>query len=200
MSQQINLLQRTRKPIGSALAAIALLFVLLLVLLGYDSVLRQQTTELRQQVLASERQLQQAKAALAALGARNSVNTAPASVKTELDALKSRLALARQWGELINSGSLGSPNGYAKHLNTLASVPEPGLWLTSVLISDGGKLVNLGGRALQSEAVLRYAEKLNQAFGTQGVQFNSVEMTPEDLVRSGEAGKPLLSSVNFRLF
>ncbi len=200
MSQQINLLQRTRKPIGSALWAIAVLLVLLLALLVYDKVLRQQSAELRQQILAGERQLLQTKAALAAMGARSTANADSTGVSAEIDALKSRLALARQWGELISSGSLGSPAGYVQHFNTLASVPEPGLWLTSVQISDGGKLVNLGGRALQSEAVLRYAEKLNQAFGTQGVQFNSVEMTPEDLVRSGEAGKPLLSSVNFRLF
>ena len=200
MSQQINLLRRAHKPIGSALAAIAVLLVLLLGLLAYASVLRTQTAALQQEVQAGERQLQQTKAALMALSARTTAPGNAASVDGEIEALKSRLALAQQWSELISNGSLGSPDGFSSHFRTLNSMSEPGLWLTNVQISDAGKRVNLGGRSLKGESVLRYAEKLNYAFSAQGVQFTAVEMTPEDLVRSGDAGKTLLSSVNFRLF
>ena len=200
MSQQINLLRRAHKPIGSALAAIAVLLVLLLGLLAYASVLRTQTAALQQEVQATERQLQQAKAALMALSARTTAPANAVSVDGEIEALKSRLALAQQWSELISNGSLGSPDGFSSHFRTLNSMSEPGLWLTNVQISDAGKRVNLGGRSLKGESVLRYAEKLNHAFSAQGVQFTAVEMTPEDLVRSGDAGKTLLSSVNFRLF
>ena len=82
----------------------------------------------------------------------------------------------------------------------LASVSEEGLWITSFSVGNTGKLVSLSGRALRNDSVLHYAKRLNEAFAPQGVQFNSVEMTPENLVKSAEPGKPVLSTVAFKLF
>jgi hypothetical protein len=200
MSQQINLLTRERKPVGAALAALAVVAVVLLGLLAYDAMLRAETARLVQNADSGQRQLNQAKAAMQALRQRAESNNDAANLKAEIDALRSKADAIRQWEQLINSGTLGSPQGYAQYLSTLASVPEEGLWITSFSVGNTGKLVSLSGRALRNESVLRYAGRLNEAFAPQGVQFNSVEMTPENLVKSAEPGKPVLSTVAFKLF
>lgn len=200
MSQQINLLQHRHRPVGSALGALAMVTVVLLCLLAYDAVLRNETTVLQQDIATGQRQLVQAKAALQVMHQRADSNNDAATLKAEIDTLKSRVEALKQRGELIGNRTLGSPDGYAQHFITLASVPEEGLWLTSVFVSDAGKLMSLGGRALRGESVLRYVKRLNEAFAPLGVQFNSVEMTQENLVRTGAPDKPLLTSVAFRLF
>jgi hypothetical protein len=189
MSQQINLLTRERKPVGAALAALAVVAVVLLGLLAYDAMLRAETARLVQNADSGQRQLNQAKAAMQALRQRAESNNDAANLKAEIDALRSKADAIRQWEQLINSGTLGSPQGYAQYLSTLASVPEEGLWITSFSVGNTGKLVSLSGRALRNESVLRYAGRLNEAFAPQGVQF-----------KSAEPGKPVLSTVAFKLF
>jgi hypothetical protein len=200
MSQQINLLAREHKPAGSALAALAVVAVVLLGLLAYDAVLRIETARLQLEATSGQQRLAQAKAALQARRQRPDANNDAATLKAEIDALKPKADAGRQLAELISNGSLGSPQGYAQYLSTLASVPEQGLWITSFSVGNTGKLVSLSGRALRNESVLRYARRLNEAFAPQGVQFNSVEMTPENLVKSAEPGKPVLTTVAFKLF
>lgn len=200
MSQQINLLERTREPVGSALGALAVVAVVLLGLLAYEAVLRTDAGRLRQAADAGQRGLAQAKAAMQAMRQRADANNDAAALKAEIDALKLKAAVVKQLVEPMRNGSLGSPDGYAQYLTTLASVPEEGLWITSVSVTNAGKVMTLSGRALRNESVLKYAKRLNEAFAPYGVQFNSVEMTPENLVRTGEAGKPLLTTVAFRLF
>ena len=200
MSQQINLLARERNPVGSALAALALVVLVLMGLLAYDAMLRAETVRLKQNADAGQRQLNQVKVDMQALRQRAEPDNDAVDLKAEIDALRSKADAIRQWEQLINSGTLGSPQGYAQYLSTLASVSEEGLWITSFSVGNTGKLVSLSGRALRNESVLRYAGRLNEAFAPQGVQFNSVEMTPENLVKSAEPGKPVLSTVAFKLF
>ncbi len=200
MSQQINLLAREHKPVGSALVALALLVLVVFGLLAYGSALRAETERLRQELSSGQRQLDQTKTALRDLRQRADSNNDANALKTEILALKARAEAVRQWEQVINSGGVGSPLGYAHYLSALASVPEDGLWLTSVSVGNAGKLLTLSGRALRNESVLRYAKRLNEAFAPHGVQFNSVELTPENLVKAGPPGKPLLTTVAFRLF
>jgi hypothetical protein len=200
MSQQINLLQRRGQPNRPALAAAAVLLFALLGLLAYGAVLQRQLGALQHQLADGAGDVRQAKAALVARGAQSASDPAAASNQAEIEALQARLLLAQQMGALAGNDSLGNPAGYLPHFATLSSVSEKNLWLTSILISDGGTVVHLAGRALRSESVLGYAAKVNRAFSAQGVHFESVEMTPEDSTRSDALGKPLLGSVGFKLF
>lgn len=200
MSQQINLLDQKSTSVGSALAALAALALLLLGLIAYGAVLRAQTVRLQQDADSGQRQVLQAKSELQAIRQRADANNDAMVLRAEIDALKLKSDAIKQWGEQINNGSLGSPDGYAQHLSALASVSVEGLWITSVSIGNAGKLLSLSGRALHNESVLRYANRLNAAFASMGVQFNSVEMTPESLAKTGEPDKAQLTTVAFRLF
>ena len=201
MSQQINLLDRPRAPVGSALAALAVVAVVLLGLLAYEAQMGVENARLRKAADAGQRELNQVKAAMQAMRQRADADNDASAIKTEIDALKPKAEAVKLLVEPIRNGSLGSAEGYARYLATLASVPEEGLWITSVSITNAGKVMTLNGRALRNESVLKYAKRLNEAFAPHGVQFNSVEMTPENLMQtSGVAGKPVLTTVAFRLF
>lgn len=200
MSQQINLLDRARAPVGSALAALAVVAVVLLGLLAYEIRLGVEAAGLRKAADAGQRELDQVKAAMQAQRQRADANNDASAIKAEIAALKPKAEAVKQLVDPIRNGSLGNPEGYARYLGTLASVPEEGLWLTSVSITNAGKVMTLNGRALRNESVLKYAKRLNTAFAPQGVQFNSVEMTPENLMQTGATGKPVLTTVAFRLF
>jgi len=199
MSQQINLLAREHKPVGSALWALTAIVALLLGLLAYDAMLRTDNNQLRLTADAGQRELAQVKAAMAARRQRPDADKDAAALKAEIDELKPRAEVARQLLEPINMGSLGSPDGYAQYLIKLGSVSEQGLWITSVSIGNAGKLMSLSGRALRNESVLRYAKRLNEAFAPYDVQFKSLEMTPENMVHTAQAGKPALTTVAFKL-
>ena len=200
MSQQINLLAREGKPLGSALWALAVVLVALTGLLSYAVVLQGEKAQLKREADSIQRQLTQASAALQAMRQAADANKEAATVRTEIDSLKIKAEAAKQWLEQIRSGSLGSAEGYAHYLDTLAGVSEDGVWLTSISVGNAGKLLTLSGRALRNESVLRYAKRLNEAFTAQGVQFNSVELTPENLVKGGIAGGLPLGTVAFKLF
>jgi len=200
MSQQINLLAREHTPVGSALWALAAVAAMLLGVTAYDAMLRADNNRLQLDAESGQRELAQVKASQQAMQQRPDAKSDAAALKAEIDALKPRVEAVRQLLEAIGNGSLGSPDGYAQYLSTLANVPEEGVWVTSVSVGNAGKLVSLSGRALRNESVMRYAKRLNEAFAPYDVQFKSVEMTPENLVRTAEVGKPVLTTVAFKLF
>ncbi len=197
MSQQINLLKQRHEPIGSALLALASAALMLVGLLAYWGVLLADANRLQQTVSAGKQELARVKAALQAVQQRQAGGNDGATLKAELAALRPKVEAVRQLVDQVRSSGLGSPEGYASYLTTLASISEDGLWLTHVAVSNAGKVVRISGRALRNESVIRYAGRLNAAFAPHGVQFNSLEMTPESLVR---ADKPLLTTVSFKLF
>jgi hypothetical protein len=186
--------------VGSAWLALAGIVVVLLGLLAYYASLVGETGRLEQQADLGQRDLARAKATVKAMGKDADANKTAADLKAEVDALRLKTEAVRQAVDLIGKGSLGNPNGYAQYLTALAGVSEEGLWITSVAVTNAGRLVTLSGRALRTESILRYAKRLNEAFAPYEVQFNSMELTPDTPARTGEPGKPPLTTVAFRLF
>ncbi len=205
MSRQINLLIQQRDRTGNiALLALLGLGALLLVLLAYwgsehfKTLKLQNTLEQDQHLLAVKAEKQ---AVLKKL-AEDQKNVEGGKVKdigAEIAALKQRSEANQSILDMLKKGELGSPDGYAGHLAALASLSDNNSWLTSVAISNAGKNVNLTGRALNDEAILRYSQRLNQQFAGYGVQFTSVEMTTEVFGKESSAA-PSLSTVVFKLF
>ncbi len=200
MSQQINLLEERREPLGSALLALASVALMLVGLLAYWGVLLTDSNRLQPSANAGKQELARVKAALQVEQQRQTGGHDGATLKAELAVLRPQAEAVRQLVDQVRSGALGSREGYASYLIVLASISEDGLWLTHVAVSNAGKAVRISGRALRNESVMRYAGRLNKAFALHGVQFNALEMTPESLVRAGETGKPVLTTVSFKLF
>ncbi len=199
MSRQINLLiQEQRAPGLSALRALIGLVAMLVAFLGYGAYAWLETARLGDTVAESNAQLAAQKAALQALEQKLGARPKLADILAQIEALKGQAGESQEIVNLLQSGGGAGSLGYSGHLASLARVSEEGLWLTSVKISNAGRTVSLAGRSLRQEAVLRYAQRLNEQFTAYGVQFTAVELAPE-AGKEGAAGSAL-SSVAFKLF
>lgn len=187
-SEQINMQVRQERTglslVWMELAAMVLIVVSLLGTWGMREV---DVLKARDAERAGTLQLRDAKA-------RSQIAAQPSEedVAAEIAALKARAEAAQRI--LLQSGSLGSQTGYADYFSMLASVGEDGLWLNSVKVDNAGRTVRLSGIALQKESVLHYAQQVNALFSSNGVQFTTVELTPE------AAGKPTLAATAFVLY
>ncbi len=195
MSQQINLLVQYREQTSTALPALIGLGVVLVVLLGYWGFDRFKTVKIQNAATQGEQRLLAAKADLQAMQQK----LASRQKAVDITALKLRSEAIQEVLTRVQKGELGSPEGYSGYLTALAQISDNSRWLTSVTISNAGKNVNIAGRALNNEAILRYARALNEQFSVYGVQFTSVEMTPEVFGQEGTT-TPTLSTVAFKLF
>ena len=196
MSQQINLLSQVEPAPGlSAIRALSGLGILLAAFLGYAVFAWFTTTRLAETAAQGSAQLAAEKAALKALEEKIAARPKPADIDAQLGALKAQAAESQQILSLLR-GSGGGSEGYAGYLTILAQVAENGVWLTGVKIGNMGKTVDLAGRSLRQESVLRYAQRVNEKFSAYGVQFSAIELTL-DAVKDGSG--PGLSSVAFKL-
>ena len=82
----------------------------------------------------------------------------------------------------LRSGEFGSLQGYAGHLDTLATIPGKGVSLSAIAITRAGKEMRLQGQAIDEAAVLDYAATLNERFASRGVSFAAIELS------AGQAG------------
>ena len=189
--QQINLLKRRNRDFKTAVVAPVMLGLLLLSLFGLGWVwgLRQADFAAAQRAeVASMLQLQQAKAKLQLL--ESQITQQPqTSSSTEIANLKQKAVEAQQILALTNS--IGSPVGYARYFDALAKIAEDGLWLTNVTVTQAGKSVSVSGNALNKDSVMHYAQRFNDRFADDGVEFTSLELTPVTAVKASEHGSKL---------
>jgi hypothetical protein len=179
MTQQINLF--VREPVerrAPAAMAAAFIVVVAIALIFYWQILRDRTIKMEAQAKQSQTQVATEKTALQTMKDSLKQRTDPARLAAELAALKSQAGEAQQIVDRIHRGELGTPDGFQSHLVALAHVAEQGVWLTNVKILNSGRNLELEGRSLQPESVLRYAEAVNKRVSDLGASVTAVEMTP----------------------
>ncbi|MDN3921692.1 PilN domain-containing protein [Roseateles violae] len=200
--QQLNLLDRVKEPVSLAIWGIALSLLTLIGLTLWGLSLRSDLAALEMQAQQGKRQIERTTAEMETMRQRAGSDQEAAALKAEVDALKPKAAAVQSLVDSLRTARLGRPEGYADYFNTLAGVAEQGLWITSVSVGETGKGLAVSGRALRNESVLSYAKRLNQSFAAQGVQFNSVEMTPD--AQPGSQGGPGTaagpSMISFKLY
>lgn len=201
MTQQINLLRPKDRSAGIAAWALGAVGLVLVVLGGYFTSMLGETNRLRDAAKLKEQQLAQVKSAIQAVQAEKAKQGDAAKLEAEIAAMRPRAEAVAQLLAQVRGGNPGAQEGFARYLQTLGTLPADGLWVTNVSVTRGGKGVVISGRALQNESVMQYARKLNDAFATQGVHFNSLELTPEVLTAPGSpaSAPPALSTVAFKL-
>ena len=194
MTQQINLFAReVEERKAPLLLTIFGLVAFSGLLLLYYQVLHGQRLALDARVKQTARQLEAEAAAMKSMKDALAQRTDPARVAAELAALKSRAADAQEIVERLRKGELGTLEGFGGHFTSLAQIGEPGLWLTKVSVHNAGRVVEVEGRALQAEAVLRYATAVNRQVAPLGATVTSLELTPITNVDKSNA-------VAFKLF
>jgi len=196
MPQQINLFKRqAEQPKGPLLTTLAISALVVVVLLAYWQYLNTGNDTLATRLAQLEGQLKIEQAAVQAMKEVLAKRMDPKRVQAELAALRTQAAEAEDIMDRYRRGDLGSIEGYGGHLITLARIGEPGLWLTGVHIKQAGRIVEMEGRSLQAETVLRYAGNVNAHLAGYGATINALELTP--IVTTTAVAAPALS---FRLF
>jgi MSHA biogenesis protein MshI len=199
MSQQINLLRPKDRSTGAAIASLAVVGIAVVVLVGYHQFLRMETARLQNTVGAGEQRLANVRNLIQALQKTEAAQGDASALAAEIASLRPKVDGMSQLVSDVRSGSLGTPQGFARHYDTVAGVAVEGLWVTGITVGKGGTSVAIQGRALRSEAVMQYAGRLNQVFGPHGVRFNALELSPEALAAPGAAGGPVLHTIAFKL-
>lgn len=175
MSQQINLLPRSpASPAISAKRSLLLLSLWLLCMLAYGEWQKMQADQLQQMVLSTEQNLQRQQAVVQSLQRR--LGEPLGNLATQIAALEPQTRVSKDILQRLKNGELGSINGYGEQLEALATISHPGIWLTSIIISNAGRNVFIEGRALQKNKVLHYARQLNNALKRFDVQFSDIDI------------------------
>ena len=201
MSQQINLFNPLFQPQKKVLTA-GTMALSLLVLVGGIAALasygQMQTAALAAQARDGAVRLEQKGARLASVNAE----FAPRQKNKELDAeiaeAQSQLLALRNISRVIERGELGDTAGYAGYFKALARQSVPGLWLTGVTVSGGGRDIGIRGRSTDPATVPGYLARLTGEPLMQGKAFASLSISEPAPVRTaGADGKPAAAAARW---
>lgn len=179
MSQQINLLPKPPKKALLSAANAALIVLSCAALLGFLSWSGSRGVEAAR--LADQRSAQELTARqqmLQALQDKLGEADSPHDIGAQIAALEPQTRVSRDLLERLKTGELGSLNGYAGQLTEFASIPQRGVWVTMVTVSNAGRTLRVDGRALKKEQILPYAALLNGAMGKYGIALTHIEVAP----------------------
>lgn len=179
MSQQINLINpafRKRQEWFTARMLAQALVVLVLVMAGAYAYQFRQVTLLSKQAQAGAVSLEQERARLVKVAAEYAPRQKNAALEQRVVELEQLLQGQEAVLEVLQGGSLGNTDGYSGYMRAFARQTVNGLWLTSFSIRGAGKNMAIGGRALRSELVPAYIQRLNQETVTQGRAFAALEI------------------------
>jgi len=201
MTQQINLLRPKDRSAGIAAMGLGAVGLVVVVLAGYFWSVVSEQNRLRDAAKLKDQQLAQVRSTIQAVQAERAKQNDASALEAEIAAMRPRAEALGQLVKLVRAGNPGAHEGFARYLQTLGSLSADGLWISNLSVSKGGNAVVITGRALQNDAVMQYARRLNDAFAPQGVRFNSLELTPEALRAPGApaSAPPALTTIAFRL-
>jgi len=194
----INLLQRSGPAHTMAWGLAGLLCAALTGVLVHGIQLHSLARDDLQRRDVAAAQLKQAQARLAALSSEQAKNADALALRKEIEALQPQAQAAQSLLDAIRNADSGRTDEFARPLAAMTAVSEPGLWLTTLTVTAGGRKVELQGEARSGASVLRFARRANDALRPLTLHLDSLEMQPA----AGVAATPETSSgaVSFRLF
>lgn len=191
----INLLQRTAKLPTVPLALVALLALTLLGTAYHASELRAEAQAALRQRDDVARQVKDVQARMAALSGQQAKSATALALRKEVDALQPQAQAARALNDAVRAVEGGRTEEFARAMTAMAGLQEPGLWLTAMTVSAGGKRLEVQGEANNGAAVLRYARRANQLLQPFALRLDTLEMQP----KAAGATAAGTGAVSFRL-
>lgn len=124
--------------------------------------------------------------------------------RKEIADLQSKVDSNRELLSQLDKGEIGTRQGHSRIFEAIAMSSEKGLWLTSVDITKSGQNIVLGGRAYNSDVVLRFSRRLNESMERRGLdfRFSGVDMSKGPLVSSAardQVAVPKIDGIRFTL-
>jgi hypothetical protein len=193
MSQQINLFNPLFQPQKKVLSAATMGLSLLVLVAGLAALAsygKLQTARLQAEADAGAARLEQKRARLASVNTEFVPRQKNKELDTEIAEAQAQLVALRNIARVIERGELGDTTGYAGYFKALARQGVPGLWLTGVSVSGGGREIGIRGRSLDAAAVPGYLARLTQEPLMQGKSFASLSISQPvtGTVPAGAAG------------
>ena len=179
MSQHINLLPKPPKTVllsASHAAAALALWCAVLGLFAWTGGRDAEAARIRTDRVGAELQSQQV--LLQALQKRLGDGAEPHDLAAQIAALEPQTRVSKDLLERLKNGELGSLDGYGPQLTEFARVPQRGVWVTLVTVSNAGRALRVEGRALRKEQILPYAATLNAALAKYGIALKDIEVAP----------------------
>ncbi len=192
----INLLQRTAPAHTAAWTLAALLALTVVGAAVHGSRLRSQAQEATSRRDDVAQQLKQVQARLAVQNGEQVKSAATLTLRKEVDALQPQAQLAQTLIDAARRVEGGQTDVFARPLAAMTGLNEPGLWLTALTLSAGGKRLELQGQASNGASVLRFARRANESLQPLTLHLDSLEVQPASVAASGAGA----GAVSFRLY
>ena len=197
MSQQINLyspILRKQRKVFSALAMLQAMAGLVLGVSVLYVYLAVQTPLLEIRKARSAQGLKSELERLKVLGAGESPEARAKALAERRKRLEAELAERSKALQVMQSGVLGRPEGYAEPLRALARLSTEGIWLTRIQFAESGGGLSLTGRAVRADLLPGYLERLRGEKALLAEDFVRIEITrpaPAAAPPGGGAPRPL---------
>lgn len=113
-----------------------------------------------------------------ALEEANQLATQPVAPQLLAEVSHAQATLARREEilHLLESGAMGSHDGFSAYLQGIARQIPSGLWLTGLSIDAGGNAIEIRGSALDEKIVPDYIRRLGSEKVFQGRQFSALSL------------------------
>lgn len=179
MSAQINLfhpryLSQTDTLTLGRVAWAAGLVCTLLALGG--GALRYQADVRARAAAAAGAELEALRAEIDAATSANAVRKPDPRLIDEIDRTRESLRRRGEIVRLLDTGAIGSTDGFSEYFRGLARQVPEGLWLTGFAIRQGGADMEIRGAVLNPAAVPEYIRRLGTEKAFKGRQFSSLAM------------------------
>lgn len=164
MSQQINLYNaafaRKEKPFSlqAMSVSLALIVVGLLAVYGFAAM---RTGSAERTAVQIGEQLKGQRDQLAKL-TQLPVRMPSKALEAEITKLEAEVKARQTSLQALGTGELGNAGGFSEFLAALGRQALPGIWLTSVTISDSGNQLLVQGRALRAELMPAFLRALGK--------------------------------------
>lgn len=193
----INLLQRSAPAHTVAWALAALLAMTVVGAVVHGSQLRSQAQEAMRRRDDVAQQLKQVQARLAMQSGEQAKSATALALHKEVDALQPQARVAQALIDAVRNAEGGRTDEFARPLAAMTGLNEPGLWLTALTVSAGGKRMELHGEARNGASVLRFARRANESLQPLTLHLDSLELQPAAAGSASAAGS---GAVSFRLY
>jgi len=193
----INLLQRAAPVHTVAWSLAALLAATAIGGSFYGTQLRGRAQEAMRQRDEVAQQLKEVQARMAVQTGEQAKSAQAIALRKELDALQPQAQAAQALIDAVRRAQGGQTDEFARALTAMTGLNEPGLWLTALTVSAGGKRLELQGEAASGASVLRYARRANDSLQPLTLRLDSLELQPAAGATAPGAGT---GAVSFRLY
>jgi hypothetical protein len=196
----INLLQRSGPRAVVGLSLLAILAATLTGLYYYGSHTGAAARAAQVQRDGLSQQIKQVQAALAVQTGEQARRANALALRGDVVALEPAAFAAKALVEAYQAGSAGRAEEFARVMSAMTALNEPGLWLTGMGISAGGKKLEVQGETRSSDAALRFARRANESLKPLSLRLDSLEVGASAVAAAGAASAPGAAVSTFRLY